>query len=122
MIRNIVPQFYTTDLEKTFTWYNEYLGFSTDFTYGEPTFYGGIIRDGFSLYFRHVDEIETIQKDKDIHQYLDAMIAVDDVDALYKEYQEKNVPFQQDLEQMEWGARTFVVKDCDDRLLCFAAL
>ena len=122
MVNQIVPQFFTTDLEKTFNWYNQNIGFNTEFIYGEPPFYGGVERGGQRIYFRNVDEMPAPLPDKYKEDYLDCMVRVDDVEALYKEFQDKNVPMQQEIANMEWGARTFIVKDCDGRLLCFAGM
>ena len=120
MVTQIVPQFFTPNLEKTFAWYRDNIGFTTEFIYGEPAFYGGVERDGQRIYFRRVDEMPATLADKYKEDMLDCMVRVDDVDTLYKEFQGKSVPFQQEIANMGWGARTFIVKDCDNRLLCFA--
>ena len=51
---------------------------------------------------------------------LAASISVDDVQALYSEFQAAHAAFHQDLRTEEWGARTFIVRDPDGNLLLFA--
>jgi hypothetical protein len=51
---------------------------------------------------------------------LAASISVDDVAALYAEFQTAHVAFHQELRTEEWRARTFIVRDPDGNLLLFA--
>lgn len=122
MIKMIVPQFFTTDMAATFSWYQDKLGFKTDFLYGEPPFYGGVIRDSQMIYFRHQDELRPFEANKYEQEFLDAMVQVNNIDALYKEFQESGATFQSELNKAEWGAMNFIVKDPDGRLICFAEI
>ena len=119
MIAAIVPQFFSTDLDKTLRYYREALGFETQFEYGEPVFYAGAIRDGLSIFFRHVDTLPSRPRDKYEAELLDAYIRVHDVKALYAEYAERDVEFFLELADRPHGFTEFVVKDNDGRLLCF---
>ena len=47
-------------------------------------------------------------------------IAVDNIKALFLEYQAALAPFHQTLRTEPWGARTFIVRDPDGNLICFA--
>ena len=122
MIDRIIPQFFTTKLEETFKWYKDKLGFETDFIYGEPPSYGGMVRDGQRIFFRHQDAVRPFEADKYEAEYLDAMIEVQNIDELYKEMKERGADMAQDLSKTEWGAMAFTVRDCDGRLLCFAEM
>jgi uncharacterized glyoxalase superfamily protein PhnB len=51
---------------------------------------------------------------------LAASVSVDDVKALYLEFEAAGVAFHQALREEPWGARTFIVKDRDGNLLLFA--
>lgn len=119
MIAAIVPQFFTPDLKATLQYYRDKLGFETQFTYGEPAFYAGAIRDGLSIFFRVVDSVPPPDAGKYKEEYLDAYLRVERVDDLYLEYQSKGVAFAREIGSMPWAFREFVVKDCDGRLLCF---
>lgn len=64
MIVAISPQFFTADLTPTLTYYHDKLRFEAQFTYGEPAFYAGAIRDGVSIFFRVVDSAPTQNRRK----------------------------------------------------------
>ena len=119
MIAAIVPQFFSKDLHASLAYYRDALGFETQFTFGEPAFYAGAIRDGFSIFFRHVDEMPPCAGNKYDVELLDAYIRVRDVHGLHAEYAARNVEVFRELADRPWGFTEFVVKDGDGRLLCF---
>jgi len=119
MIAAIVPQFFTADLAATLQYYQDKLGFETQFIYGEPGFYAGAIRDGRSIFFRCVHSLMTQSPEKYKEEYLDAYFIAEDIDALYAEYQSRGVEFAREIGSMPWAFREFVIRDCDGRLLCF---
>jgi len=119
MIARIVPQFFCTDLNQTLAYYEDSLGFSTQFRYGEPAYYAGAIRDEQSIFFRQVEKAMDLPSDKYAEEFLDAYILVKDVDRLFEEYASRALYFHRRLDSMPWGFREFVIKDCDERLLCF---
>ena len=114
------PQLYVRDVDASCAFYSSMLGFSVAFTYGEPAFYGQVVRDGARLNLRHVDTpvIDTARRDSE--QLLSAAITLDDTKPLFLEYQQAGVEFVQPLRTEPWGARTFVVRDPDGNLLLFA--
>ena len=119
MIARIVPQFFTCNLAETLKYYDDSLGFATQFSYGEPAYYAGAIRDGHSIFFRHVDRQIDLLEEKYTAEYLDAYIRVEGIDKVFEEYEKKQVEFHRSIDTMPWGYREFVVRDCDGRLLCF---
>ena len=50
-----------------------------------------------------------------------AYLFIENADALYAEYASRGVEFTRALGDTPWNSRGFVVKDCDGRLLAFAA-
>ncbi|MER9950240.1 VOC family protein [Mesorhizobium sp. M0047] len=112
------PQLFVSDIEAACGFYRQKLGFETRFTYGEPPFYAQIIRDGARLNLRHVDKPPFTTSHGD--DLLAATIAVDNIKALFLEYQAAMAPFHQTLRTEPWGARTFIIKDPDGNLVCFA--
>ena len=119
MIAAIVPQFFSSDLKRTLTYFDEQLGFETQFEYGSPSFYAGAIRDGMFIFFRHIDELPPMAPNKYDDELLDAYLRVESVKALYQEFAGRTVEFHRELADMPWGFTEFVVKDLDGRLLCF---
>lgn len=122
MITAIVPQFFTTDLGRTLTYFDTHLGFETQFQYGEPPHFAGAIRDGTSIFFRRLDEAPAWPSEKYDAELLDVYIVVEDLKALYAEYDDRGIEFHRELAAMPWDFTEFVVRDIDGRLLCFGQL
>ena len=118
-----VPQLFVSDIAASCAYFTDRLGFTLEFVYGEPPFYAQVTRGGAQVALRHVDRpvldkiAVAMKADVDM---LAASISVDDVQALYREFQTAGVTFHQELRKEEWGARTFIVRDLDGNLLLFA--
>ncbi|MGZ5565093.1 MAG: VOC family protein [Chthoniobacterales bacterium] len=123
MIRQIAPQFFTTNIPATITYYKDKLGFECLGTWQDPPdqpVYAIVARDQHSIHFRCAAP-PTTNPDKYADELLDAYFFIEDADALYAEYAGKGVEFTRELGNMPWRSREFVVKDCDGRLLAFGA-
>ena len=114
------PQLYVRDLVASTEFYSRKLGFSVAFAYGEPPFYGQVVRDGARLNLRQVDGSVIDPVRRDAEQLLAASITLEDAKPLFLEYQKAGVEFAQPLRTEPWGARTFIVRDPDGNLLLFA--
>ena len=118
-----VPQLFVSDIAASCDFFTRKLGFTVEFVYGEPPFYAQVKRGGAQIALRHVDrpvmDKIAVAMNADIDM-LATSISVDDVSALYAEYQAAGVAFHQGLRTEEWGARTFIVRDPDGNLLLFA--
>ena len=115
------PQLFVSDLEEACRFYVAKLGFAVAFSYGEPPFYAQVHRDGARLNLRWTSrrpfDREFVQLEEDP---LCATIALDDAKPLFLEYERSGVDFHQRLRTEPWGARTFIVRDPDGNLICFA--
>jgi len=118
MIRQIAPQFFTTDLSKTLSYYKDSLGFECLGTWHDPPVYAIVARDDHRIHFRLAGP-PTPSPDKYADELLDAYLIVESADALYAEYDTRGVEFTRRLDDTPWQTREFVVKDCDGRLLAF---
>lgn len=118
-----VPQLFVSDIAAACAFFTGTLGFAVEFIHGEPPFYAQVKRGGAQIALRHVDQPVrdkiTVAMTADIDM-LAASIAVDDVAALYGEFQATGAAFHQALRREPWGARTFIVRDSDGNLLLFA--
>ena len=114
------PQLYVRDIVASCEFYSRVLGFSVAFTYGEPPFYGQVVRGGARLNLRQVDDLAIDPIRRNTEQLLAATLTLDDAKPLYLEYQKAGVEFVQQLRTEPWGARTFIVSDPDGNLLLFA--
>jgi len=120
MIRQIAPQFFTTNIPATLAYYQDKLGFECVGTWLDPPVYAIVARDQHAIHFRCA-EPPTPNAEKYSDELLDAYLSVEDADALYAEYTARGVEFTRQLDNTPWNAREFVVKDCDGRLLAFGA-
>jgi uncharacterized glyoxalase superfamily protein PhnB len=120
MIRQIAPQFFTTDVAATLAYYREKLGFDCVGTWLDPPEYAIVARDDHRIHFRRAEPAAS-NPDKYVDELLDAYLFVEDADALYAEYARRGVEFTRTLGDTPWHSREFVVKDCDGRLLAFGA-
>ena len=114
------PQLYVGDLAASVAFYAGTLGFAVAFTYGDPPFYGQVVRDGVRLNLRHVDApvLDPVRRDRE--QLLAASITLDEAEPLFLEFQRAGAEFLQPLRTAPWGAPTFIVRDPDGNLLLFA--
>ena len=120
MIRQIAPQFFTTDLLATLAYYRDMLGFTCLSLWHDPPVYAIVARDGHRIHFRFVDSL-TIVPDKYTDELLDAYLFIENAEALHAEYSARGVEFARELGETPWHSWEFVVKDCDGRLLAFGA-
>ena len=120
MIRQIAPQFFTTEMAATLAYYKDKLGFNCIGTWQDPPVYAIVARDQHRIHFRCADS-PAPTPDKYDDELLDAYLFIDDADALYAEYASRGVEFTRALANTSWRSREFVVKDCDGRLLAFGA-
>jgi catechol 2,3-dioxygenase-like lactoylglutathione lyase family enzyme len=120
MIRQIAPQFFTTDIPGTLAYYKDKLGFEYVGTWQDPPVYAIMSRDQHAIHFRCAEPPPS-NPDKYADELLDAYLRVDDADVLYAEYGANGVEFTRELADTPWHSREFVVKDCDGRLLAFGS-
>lgn len=112
MIRQIAPQFFTTDMAATLEYYKDKLGFDCVGSWNDPPVYAIVARDEHRIHFRLADPPKP-NPDKYADELLDAYLFIEDADALYAEYVARGVEFGRALGDTPWHSREFVVKDCD---------
>jgi uncharacterized glyoxalase superfamily protein PhnB len=117
------PELFVADINASCAFFEDKLGFSIVFTYGEPPYYAQVRRDGAALNLRCVDRPVIDPDLRDREQLLSAALTLataDEIKGLYREYQAAGVNFFQTLERQPWGAQNFIVRDIDGNLLLFA--
>jgi catechol 2,3-dioxygenase-like lactoylglutathione lyase family enzyme len=119
MVRQIVPVFFTTNIEATLAYYEQKLGFECTGKWDDPPVYAIVQRDQLMIHFRSASV--PLAPDKYDDELLDAYIYIQDADALYSDYAARGVQFERELCDREYGMREFLVRDCDGRLLAFGA-
>jgi uncharacterized glyoxalase superfamily protein PhnB len=120
LVRSLA-QVFVTDFARALAYYRDTLGFGVVFVYGDPPFYGEVARGGAAFNLRHVDERPFLDGDRDDGQLLSVAIATTDAKALFLEYVDAGVEFQERLQAKLWGAEEFVIRDPDGNLIVFGS-
>ena len=81
MIRQIAPQFFTTNLPATLAYYRDTLGFECLGTWHDPPVYAIVARDEHRIHFR-LAEPPAPNPDKYADELLDAYLFIENADAL----------------------------------------
>ena len=118
-LRLVEATLFVSDLRASCRFFEEVLGFTTAFTYGEPPYYGQVARDGVPINLRLICEPVFVGDIREREDLFGAMIGVSGVKALYEEFKAAGAVFHQGLKRHPWGAIDFVVKDPDGNLISF---
>jgi catechol 2,3-dioxygenase-like lactoylglutathione lyase family enzyme len=127
ILTSIAAHLYVRDLKASTDFFTTKLGFTIDFVYGDPPFYGQVRRDKALFALRSMDESFFARNEDAIHEgeaVLSASITLAtaaEIEQLFLAYQSAGVPIHQPLRTEPWQAKTFVIKDPDGNLILFAA-
>ena len=116
-------QLFVANIKSSCDFYTNKLGFAVEFTYGDPPYYGQVVRDNARLALRLVFETVFAGDVRKREHLLSASITVataNEIKQLFLSYQAAGVSFHQTLKKEPWGARTFIVSDPDENLILFA--
>ena len=101
------------DVLRSVEHYRDVLGFRTEFTYGEPTFYAGVERDNVTIHLQAASETRRPPGQGAVN------IFVTDVDALYQELKSRGARTLNEPKDYPYGMRNFDIQDLDGNHLCF---
>jgi len=105
--------FVVQDVLRSVEHYGDVLGFQTVFTYGEPTFYAGVARDGITIHLQAASASKRQLGQGGLN------IFVSDVDALFEELKSRGARTLNEPRDYPYGMRDFDVADLDGNHLCF---
>jgi len=117
------PHLFVADIQRSCEFFQQRLGFSLVFSYGDPPYYAQMRRDAAHLNLRCVERpvIESTVRDREELLSVSMTVATaDEIKLLFLEFQSAGVPFHQKLKKQPWGAKNFIIKDPDGNLLLFA--
>lgn len=118
------PMLYVSDFSVALAFYTQKLGFVVDFAYGEPPFFGVVMRDAARLCLRQVAAPVFVGDIREREELLSASITLDAAAGLKKlflDYRAAGVSFHLPLKTQPWGARNFILRDPDGNLILFAS-
>jgi len=122
MIIHTEAQLFVADIKAACDFYTDKLGFTVAFVYGDPPFYGQVVRDQARLSLRVVGEPVFVGDVREREHLFSATLTVataGEIKQLFLSYQAAGVRFGQALKKEPWGARTFSVVDPDGNLILF---
>ena len=120
ILMNAEPTLFVTDFARSVAFFTDLMGFKVAFTYGEPTFFGQMVRDGAMLNLRFVHQPVLVHGDE--ADLLSVSIWVSNAKQLFLEFQTAGVSFHQTLRSEPWhgqGQGGFIVADPDGNLISF---
>ena len=123
VLTSTAAQLFVANIKASCDFYTQKLGFTVDFVYGDPPFYGQVSRDQARIALRVVHEPVFNGDIREREHLLSASLTVattDEIKRLFLSYQEAGVRFHQTLKKEPWGARIFTVMDPDGNLILFA--
>ncbi len=123
ILNAIEAQLFVANVKSSCDFYTNELGFAIAFLYGDPPYYGQVVRDKARINLRLVCEPVFAGDIRKREGLLSASITVaspNEIKQLFLSYQAAGVSFHQALKKEPWGARTFIVSDPDENLILFA--
>jgi len=117
-IHSSVPVIGTDDIEGSLAYYQDVLGFSFDFKYGDPPVYAGVNSGSAEIYFTHNPDLAQAIKQKKISP--DIFIWVTDAAHFFNLHLKNGAEIIEPLSDRPWGARQYVVRDINGYHLKFA--
>ena len=115
-IKGMSPQFLVADLNRSIEFYTKKLGFEISFHYED--FYCGIIKGGYSIHLKLVDQAIEERENRENNGHLDITFSVEGIDDLYEYIKSKSVEVIQPLRDMPYG-REFYISDPDGHIIAF---
>lgn len=105
--------FVVKDLPRSVEHYRDALGFRTEFTYGQPTSYAIVDRDGVNVHLVAASETKRQPGQGGVYVF------VTNVDALYQELKSRGAKTLNEPKDYPYGMRDFDIHDLDGNHLSF---
>ena len=118
-LKSIVPILFVRDVPASAGYFRDKLGFAIDFLHGEPPFYGAVSRDGVCIHFRCVRAPNFAELAATEHSLILASIEVDDIHAIFAEFQARGAEILQPPTKQTWGGTDLYVRDPDGNVISF---
>jgi catechol 2,3-dioxygenase-like lactoylglutathione lyase family enzyme len=113
------PYFPVADVAATIGYYREVLGFSVEYTAGQPAEFAIVSRDGCAVMLRRVPDPERIRPMESQGGTWDAFFWVSDAEGLARELTALGASFVYPVTRQPYGTQEFAVRDRDGHVLGF---
>lgn len=118
------PVLIVKDVVKSADYFRDKLGFTQVEFYGEPPDFCMTSRDNYTVMLAQVDDPKTVVVPnwKIVEKMWNIYFWVDDVDAIYTEFQASGAIIDYSLHTKSYGVREFGVQDLDDHDIAFGQI
>ena len=119
---SVAPYFIVDDVVATANFYRDKLGFHFERFWGEPPCFTIMTRNGAAIMLSQFEQAGLMRPNSIADPERgawDAYIWIDNADALYAEFGEKDVMVTQPICDQEYGCREFTIRDCNGYTLGF---
>jgi predicted lactoylglutathione lyase len=117
------PVLLVRDVVKSAAYFRDKLGFNDQQTYGEPPYFAMVSRDKFTVMLAHADASKTLVPHwKIVEKMWNIYFWVDDVEAIYAEFQASGATIDYTLYLTPYGVKEFGVQDLDDHDIAFGQI
>ncbi len=110
ILNSIEAQLFVANIESSCDFYTDKLGFAVNFVYGDPPYYGQVVRDNARLNLRLVCEPVFAGDVREREHLLSASITVAtaiEIKQLFSSYQAAGVSFHQTLKKEPWAREPY---------------
>jgi len=113
-LSHVEPILAVENIVETVNYWENILGFTDKWTWGEPPNHGGVARQGAFVQFSHNPKLAASSKANAI------FIRVKNLPSLYEFHQNKNAEIVEPLENKPWGMSGYTVREINDYYIVFA--
>ncbi|MBM3537252.1 MAG: hypothetical protein FJX55_05395 [Alphaproteobacteria bacterium] len=114
------PHFLVADVRRAAEYYRDKLGFRIiGYFFEEPPAFGMVDRDGAEIHLRRAYDGRKGSNRERVGDALDCYIHVDDVEALYAEFKEREAEITMAPTRQGYGMKEIYVRDPDGYTICF---
>jgi len=122
-ILSVTPVLLVRDVVKSANYFRDKLGFSYDRFWGDPSNFCMVRRDGLTVMLSQAPEkAELIPHWRVVDKMWNVYFWVEDVEALYTEYQQSGVKIDYKLGLKSYGVKEFGIQDLDDHDIAFGQI
>ncbi len=117
------PILLVKDVIASADYFRDKLGFTDQQLYGEPTNFAMVSRDNFTVMLAQADDASALVPHwKIVEKMWNIYFWVDDVEAIYAEFQQRGAIIDYSLYTTSYSVREFGVQDLDDHDIAFGQI
>ncbi len=118
-VRSVTPILFVREVRQSAAFFTDRLGFTVDFLYGGPPYYGSVSREGACLHLRHVARPNFTELAAREDSLIVATVEVCDIQAIHAEFVSRQAPITRGIVNQSWGGTDFHVRDPDGNEISF---